>query len=138
MYSLRSYFFKSKSSKVRTHSGCSVLTVLRQKGVCNQRKGVAEIFMTLNHSQTLVRFKAVCFPREKTKRTECERINHLSFIPPLITVFAEFDQKSKSKSRLCCGFFSGSGLGCEKCFSAIGAFFSAIKFFMPSKLSKQF
>ena len=50
MYSLRSYFFKSKSSKVRTHSGCSVLTVLRQKGVCNQRKGVAEVFMTLNHS----------------------------------------------------------------------------------------
>ena len=27
MYSLRSYFLKSKSSSVRTHSGCSVLTV---------------------------------------------------------------------------------------------------------------
>jgi hypothetical protein len=27
MYSLRSYFLKSKSSKVRTHSGCSVPTV---------------------------------------------------------------------------------------------------------------
>ncbi|EPR87493.1 hypothetical protein L292_2650 [Acinetobacter junii CIP 107470 = MTCC 11364] len=27
MYSLRSYFLKSKSFSVRTHSGCSVLTV---------------------------------------------------------------------------------------------------------------
>jgi hypothetical protein len=27
MYSLRSYFLKSKSFKVRTHSGCSVTTV---------------------------------------------------------------------------------------------------------------
>ena len=38
MYSLRSYFFKSKSSKVRTLPGCSVLTIENQKGACNQGK----------------------------------------------------------------------------------------------------
>ena len=38
MYSLRSYFLKSKSFKVRTLPGCSVLTIENQKGACNQGK----------------------------------------------------------------------------------------------------
>jgi len=50
MYSLRSYFLKSKSSKVRTHSGCSVSFVMKQRGVCHQRKGKGEILMMLNRS----------------------------------------------------------------------------------------
>ena len=41
--------FKSKSSKVRTLPGCSVLTIENQKGACNQGK-TGEIFIVFNRS----------------------------------------------------------------------------------------
>ena len=46
--SLRSVYKQIKF--VRTHSGCSVLTVENRKGACNQGKSEGEIFMMLNRS----------------------------------------------------------------------------------------
>ena len=40
---------KSKSFKVRTLPGCSVLTIENQKGACNQGK-TGEIFIVFNRS----------------------------------------------------------------------------------------